>query len=142
MLTIPPAAFLKVVKKVWGKEIWIVNDPDAGYCMKLMWLEPGHQCSLHRHPKDETFVILKSVMLMETEQDPETEIDMSTGYYERAGEEVRTCTHLLKVGERVRIHSGQWHRFFGVWDSVCEFIEVSQAHSDEEVERWPGELSK
>lgn len=45
---------LKEVKKVWGKELIIVNNEK--YCGKLLYLDKGAESSLHKHlVKQETF---------------------------------------------------------------------------------------
>ena len=44
----------KIVKKGWGRELWVVNKPE--YCGKLLRFEKGKKCSFHFHKlKDETF---------------------------------------------------------------------------------------
>ena len=48
---------LKYVKKVWGEEIYLVND---GYCGKLLVVDGGTESSYHYHPKKkETFYALE-----------------------------------------------------------------------------------
>jgi hypothetical protein len=46
---------LKTVPKAWGRETWIVNEPQ--YCAKWLEILPGWQCSKHYHPiKTESFM--------------------------------------------------------------------------------------
>lgn len=46
----------KFVKKGWGYELWIHNDPR--YCGKLLQFDAGKKCSLHYHKlKHETFYL-------------------------------------------------------------------------------------
>lgn len=55
---------IKVVKKIWGQELWVCNN--NRYCGKILTLKIGYRCSLHCHKKKhETFYILKGKVLME-----------------------------------------------------------------------------
>ncbi len=55
---------MKIVQKVWGTEIWLVNEPE--YCAKHLIITPGYQCSLHLHPvKKETFVVESGIVKLE-----------------------------------------------------------------------------
>ncbi len=48
---------LKIVEKLWGRELWYHNDSD--YCMKILILKSGFQSSLHFHKiKRETFIVV------------------------------------------------------------------------------------
>ena len=43
-----------IVKKVWGREIWLVNEVE--YCCKMLEVKKGASGSLHYHVvKKETF---------------------------------------------------------------------------------------
>lgn len=49
---------MKEVKKVWGRELWIINCPE--YCGKLLYLDEGAKSSFHCHRyKKETFFCLE-----------------------------------------------------------------------------------
>jgi hypothetical protein len=51
----------KFVKKGWGFELWIHNDPR--YCGKLLHFDEGKSCSLHYHKlKHETFYLESGVL--------------------------------------------------------------------------------
>lgn len=104
---------MKHVPKDWGMEIWLVNN--EVYCAKWLFVEPGWQCSLHRHQvKDETFIVESGLCRIEIEND----------------------VKLLKVGDSARIYPGQWHRFANErYSPMCKILEVSSHHSDEDVER-------
>ena len=92
------------VKKVWGKEIWIVN---REYCGKKLILNKGFRCSIHYHKnKDETFYILKGKVLMETDNKKQVVIP----------------------GHSILITPNTKHRFTGLEDS--EIIEFSTHHDD------------
>ena len=104
----------KVVIKAWGREEILING-DL-YCCKRLIVNPGYQCSVHRHlSKDETFVI-------------------ESGYgwcivNDRAVE--------LLVGSIVEIPPRTWHSF---WCPAGEefplvMLEVSTHHDDADVER-------
>lgn len=48
---------VKVVKKAWGSETWIVNNEE--YCGKILKFNSGKEFSLHFHvEKKETFFVL------------------------------------------------------------------------------------
>jgi mannose-6-phosphate isomerase-like protein (cupin superfamily) len=38
---------IHIEPKVWGREIWIANNPE--YCGKVLEIEKGKRCSLHYH---------------------------------------------------------------------------------------------
>jgi len=107
----------KQVPKVWGREIWLVNSPL--YCAKLLVLEPGMQCSYHRHKvKDETFFML-----------------------EGAGVYVQHCVNpfpwyntALLPGDNFHVPPGLYHRFWSA-EGPAVLLEVSTQHSDDDVER-------
>lgn len=103
---------MKHVEKVWGYENWIVNN--ELYCMKRLILNPGFQCSLHRHAiKDETFFIEEGSVYLEI------------------GDEVK----FLMEGDAARIHPLTWHRFANREQNHAVILEVSTHHDDGDVER-------
>ena len=105
----------KHVKKMWGTEIWLTNSPL--YCAKLLVVEPGFACSLHRHAiKTETFFVLQGLLAVEVG---------TGGAFEVKG-----------VGDSVHLPPGTFHRFWSVsLLSETIFLEVSTTHSDDDVER-------
>jgi mannose-6-phosphate isomerase-like protein (cupin superfamily) len=136
----------KLVDKAWGWEYWIVNNVDAGYCSKGMVIDPGHEASLHRDGKDETFVVLSGRMVLEKEHDG-GHVSIESVYRKKytrqdAVPDVELDGYLMSRSHRVRILPGTWHRFACVGAEPCIFLEISTAHKDEDVERWPGELSR
>ena len=99
----------KVVKKVWGVELWLENSKD--YCAKRLILNPGFQCSLHRHLlKRETFAIIRGIV------------------YLQLGNEVRK----MIPGEFVTIEPGIYHRFWTFTPIGAEIFETSTQHFDED----------
>lgn len=99
---------MKEVKKVWGKEVWIVNNDK--YCGKLLYVDRGARCSYHYHPiKQETFYCLEGEVLMN----------------------VKGSEFVLK--EPYTINPNTPHSFYGITDAVI--LEVSTPHSDEDVVR-------
>ena len=95
---------MKIVKKVWGEEHWIVN---RGYCGKKLVLNKGFRCSLHHHKKkDETFYVIKGKVLMEHDGKKQ----------------------IMVPGNLVHIAPGCLHRFSGLENS--EIIEFSSHHED------------
>lgn len=104
----------RVVPKLWGKELWVVNS--RRYCLKKLILEPGKMSSLHYHKeKDETFHILIGECWLELD-----------------GKKRR-----LKPNQTVRITPGTPHKFWLEWgvDSPCIILEVSTFHAEEDVVR-------
>jgi len=101
----------KEVKKVWGKEVWLVNEPE--YCCKLLYLDKGAQSSYHYHRvKKETFLVLQG------------EISLTRsggGRFLRPGSDPLT------------IPPNTLHYFFGVTDAII--LEVSTHHDDKDVIR-------
>ena len=100
------------VEKVWGKEIWLLNDPKHQYCHKRLILDKGAVGSLHYHNKKiETLSIDKGIVQME------------------CGGKVS----VLKSGDTVTIVPGVNHRFIGVVDSVI--FETSSYHLESDITR-------
>lgn len=102
---------VKKVPKLWGEEFWIHNG--EGYCMKILELVCGFQCSLHYHPvKAETFLVTKGTV--------EFELD--------------GVVSLLYTGGSLDIPSGHPHRFRAITPRAT-VVEASTVHSDEDVVR-------
>lgn len=104
------------VKKVWGGELWMVNEPE--YCCKVLFLNEGASGSLHYHKfKKETFMVLKGKIRLEYGSN---KVELSAG--------VDVVTIPISVP----------HRFTGVEES--SILEISTHHDDNDVVRL--ELSK
>ncbi|KKL28251.1 hypothetical protein LCGC14_2377010 [marine sediment metagenome] len=102
---------MKQVKKVWGKESWVVNNRE--YCGKLLEVDKGAKSSFHRHRKKrETFYCLNGRVILTVKNEKHV---------------------LIPENDAVTIERGQWHKFIGYEDSML--LEVSTHHSDEDVER-------
>ena len=94
-------------KKIWGEEKWITNTKK--YCAKILCLKKGYRCSYHYHKiKDETFYILKGVILMELGKEE----------------------FLMWEGSIIHIPIGAKHRFTGATDA--EILEVSTQHFEDD----------
>ena len=101
---------MKIVKKVWGEEHWIVNN--KMYCGKKLILNKGYQCSYHHHKlKHETFYIESGMVKME--------FQTATKYKE-------VC--ILCPSESIILSPNTNHRFIGLEDSVI--FEFSTQHFD------------
>lgn len=104
---------MKEVIKKWGKEVWIVNEPE--YCAKFLHVDRGASGSLHYHPKKkETFFLLEGEIKVEYDD------------------------FILRfvIGEwptPLNIPPCSPHRFTGIADSVI--LEVSTHHDDDDVVR-------
>ncbi len=106
----------KIVKKVWGEEIWMANTEK--YCGKKLILRKGKRCSMHYHKnKDETFYIDSGRVLIEINEEK----------------------NIMNAGQAVRIFPGTNHRFSGLEESII--IEISTHHEDSDSYRKKGELS-
>ena len=102
---------MKEVPKVWGKEIWVANEPE--YCGKLLHIRQGACSSLHYHKvKKETFYCLSGAVMLEV------------------GEAMLT---LSPDTEPIIILPTVAHSFEGLIDSIL--LEVSTHHDDEDVVR-------
>lgn len=98
-----------VVKKIWGTESWLVNDPE--YCFKLLKLEQHYQCSLHFHKiKTETFLVVSGSVELEWIDD--------AGKHERS----------MSGGDQQKIMPGTPHRFRS--HTGAKIFEVSTHHLD------------
>ena len=100
---------MKIIKKVWGEEHWIVN---RSYCGKKLLLKGGFRSSIHCHRnKEETFYLVSGRMLLEVGDDPEA-----------------LSRRFLAPGDVVDLMPGTWHRFSSIEDA--EFFEFSTHHED------------
>mgnify|MGYP001597679320 CR=1 FL=1 len=110
-MTVCAATFPKRVPKVWGEEVWLVNEPE--YCCKMLYLNKGASGSLHYHlVKKETFIVGVGKVELEI-----------------AGKRAK-----LTAGPgAITILPGQPHRFKALKQSVI--IEVSTHHEDKDVVR-------
>ena len=143
MYRIPADIAVDRVKKVWGIEHWLVNDREGNYCLKAMELAPGHHVSLHKHDeKDETFLVIEGMMVIERSgQDS----DQQRSYFHKYthGElVVEVYGQIARVGDRIRVKPGVYHRFYSVGGSPCKFLEVSTGDFDDDNHRFPGEMSQ
>ncbi len=123
---------LKVVKKLWGIEEWLVNDEH--YCAKYLWISSGFSSSLHYHPKKrETFIVVQGAVELEV---------LSQG-----GHNGDTTFYKLETGDTYTIEPGVPHRFRSCGyvakgtpavtipvSGAC-VLEVSTPHSDSDVKR-------
>ena len=100
--------FPLIVDKVWGREIWLVNETE--YCSKLLEINKGASSSLHYHPrKKETFMVATGKIRLEHGK----AVDVM-----RAGPKV------------VTILPGTPHRFKALKQS--SLLETSTHHDDED----------
>jgi quercetin dioxygenase-like cupin family protein len=90
---------VQVINKVWGHEEIIVNN--GIYCGKKLCLNKRYRCSIHRHPKRETFYIESGKVYLE--------LEMQNEEYDK---------EILSPGDIVDIDLNKRHRFSGLEDSV------------------------
>jgi uncharacterized cupin superfamily protein len=94
-----------IFPKVWGEEHWIANC--SLYCGKILHLRKGYRCSIHWHDeKDETFYILRGLVLLEIGGDSFT----------------------MQEGDTIRVYPGVAHRFTGLQPS--QILEISTQHKE------------
>lgn len=111
------ARFINTVEKVWGREDWIVNEPE--YCAKLLTINPGFQSSLHAHAiKKETFIVQKGFCRLLMKMEPHLDFDFE-----------------LHEGASKTILPGIAHRFSNIGDRPCVILEVSTHHDDQDCAR-------
>ena len=102
---------MKIVDKVWGREVWLVNEPE--YCCKLLELNKVSFGSRHYHSKKkETFILQKG----------QVELEIENLYF-----------RMDKAYQQWTILPGKVHRMFGCEDAVI--LEVSTHHDDNDVVR-------
>lgn len=103
---------IKKVKKVWGREVWLVNCDE--YCGKLLYLDKGAVSSMHYHEvKKETFYALSGQTALTIE-----------------GKD-----YMLNPASRPKtIYPGQKHQFRGLSDGII-ILEISTHHDDSDVIR-------
>lgn len=106
------------VDKLWGYELWLVNNEK--YCAKILKINPGYQCSLHYHKvKDETFYVLTGTVHLEEE------------YPDRYPRVWR----VLIAGDSHRIYPGTPHRFYTTSQTGATVLEISTHHDEGDVVR-------
>lgn len=111
-MTTATKELIKEVKKVWGKEVWLVNN--SKYCGKLLHLDKGAASSLHYHPKkQETFYALSG----------------------QTGLHIAGKDHMLNPSSRPKtIYPGQAHQFIGFSEGIV-ILEISTHHEEGDVVR-------
>ena len=109
------------IPKLWGEEIWLCNQ--AKYCSKLLVLNPGFCCSIHRHAvKEETFFVMSGAVEVQTGSDPSA-----------------MPVEEKLAGDHLHLPPGTWHRFWaksGAGECPTVILEISTFHSEEDVERF------
>lgn len=102
--------WFKNVEKVWGEEIWLVNDE---YCSKLLVVDTDAESSYHYHPKKkETFYCIEGYATLTIE-----------------GKEYKLAPFLRPK----TILPGEKHKFKAITPTVI--LEVSTHHDDDDVVR-------
>lgn len=105
-----------ITEKLWGTETLMTNE-DL-YCSKFLKINPGFQCSLHKHfKKKESFSVLEGEVLLEIKLNEHDSIKKE----------------ILKPGDTKLILPGTFHRFSSVHGAIM--LETSTNHSDDDVYR-------
>lgn len=107
---------IQMVNKAWGIEWWLTNTDK--YCAKILFLNRGFRCSLHRHDiKQEDFLILEGKVRLEQRD--------VRGY---------PFDEILLPGDARTIRSRTLHRFSPIGGNAI-ILEISTQHSDDDVFR-------
>lgn len=103
---------IKEVPKVWGKEIWIVNNEK--YCGKFLHINKGAASSLHYHKvKQETFYALSG----------------------QTGLHIAGNDYMLNSASRPKtVYPGQKHQIIGLSENAV-ILEISTHHEEEDTVR-------
>ena len=114
---------MKIVKKTWGHEKWIVNN-DL-YCGKEIVIKSSKFSSkgkFHYHKiKDETFYVIRGTLLIDWYNETIALPNLGLASPEQV---------ILKKGESFRIKPFVRHRFMGLSYFGCKFMEFSTHHED------------
>jgi D-lyxose ketol-isomerase len=111
------------VEKLWGSESWLKNDEQ--YCMKLLFLKPDFQSSLHYHKvKTETFLVVAGKVKLELLPYFKTQPDQFDVIQVR----------FLQPYQSITLAPFTPHRFRSVGGDAV-IVEASTFHSDEDVVR-------
>ncbi|MEM2918219.1 MAG: cupin domain-containing protein [Candidatus Altiarchaeota archaeon] len=98
----------KIVKKPWGREIWIANEQE--YAGKILEIKRGFSTSLHYHKeKKETMYVLEGSAKIKFEKK-----DIS-----------------LKEGQSIAINRSEMHKIIAITD--LKILEVSTPQLDDVV---------
>ena len=108
---------MKIVKKGWGYEKWIVNKPE--YCGKLLFFNKGRRCSWHYHVlKDEVFYVQSGKILLKYSEE----------------DDIENASELtLNQGENFHVHRGLRHQMIALEET--ELFEFSTEHFDSDSHR-------
>ncbi len=103
---------VKTVPKKWGKEEWLVNEPE--YCAKYLHINKGASGSMHLHPvKKETFIVVKGRILL-----------YCYGLW----------SYITPENMPITIEPGMEHQFTGRTEENI-ILEISTHHDDNDVVR-------
>jgi len=95
---------MKIVKRNWGIEKWIIN---TSYCGKVLIIDEGEECNMHYHKiKDETFYVSRGCVTIEMDGTEFT----------------------LMEGDMLRVPPMSKHKFIA--HDYSEIIEFSTHHED------------
>lgn len=104
----------KIVEKLWGREVWIVNNEN--YCGKILEFRKDHYSSLHYHnEKMETWYVLNGKIILE--------------YVQNQVPVLKT----LESGSIVHLNPKTTHKVTAITDA--SIIEVSTTHHDDDTIR-------
>lgn len=116
---------VKVLPKVWGREIVFANFVGHGYCGKILDYDCHARSSRHYHPeKHETFFVLEGSGKAYLWRDPARALD----------EPDRSV--YLNVGDRLVIPPRMVHDVVAFGGGL-KIVEVSTPHADDDVVRVP-----
>ena len=128
----------KRVQKLWGSEVWIVNEPR--YCGKVLYLKEGFQSSLHWHLiKAETMFCAGGQVRIETKDmqlkgtRPLDQLNyINFDMFEPTRGDLET--HVLSLHDSIDLAPRCVHRFQAIGGDAV-LIEFSTYHEDSDVKR-------
>lgn len=111
------------VEKLWGSETWLENSEK--YCMKLLFLKPGFQSSLHYHKiKTETFLVVAG----------RVKLELLPYYYTHPDQADVVQVRRLQPYQAITLNPFTPHRFSTISEEAV-IVEASTEHSDDDVVR-------
>ncbi len=112
----------KRVKKAWGYEIWLANNKKESYCGKILFIEDGHNTSMHYHVnKHETFYVLEGTLRVDMLRD-------------KNKPDAHPFTMTVKQGESMEMEREQAHSLIAS-NGDLTLLEISTFHEDSDSKR-------
>jgi len=90
-------------------EFWVVNEEQAGYCGKFLFVDDGQTCPYHRHDhKHETFFVVRGTLRMVIDDEP--------------------C--IMREGDTLVMEPGKRHAFTGIGPALVLEVSMPSTRGD------------